>query len=542
MTPGDVTFEPGDRVALVGGRCVVLVAVSVDDPVIARLWALLSADAAVGDVLEELSAGGIRSLPAFVLIERAGRSIHAVARGAGVLEASVAGTARRFSGAGMVAWQEAVIHDVDGVVATVDDEAPAHAAQAGYLVGRGIVPARAVAFGLPLPGIPAAEPASVVAAVPPVAAPEPVEPASDVEPPAQAVGPPADVPRTLAPPTDVVSIDAPVTNGLPTDDVPDVDPPARAVPEAVAAEPDGSPGVAAPAVAALDAEATVVFEEAAPVAASAPPGADRSVVAEPEADDYGHLFGATVFRSVEGAVRQRAEQEAAAELAPPPARLIDGPPPAATPTPLGDHDGHTIKIDRAALARARAAAYDGDHDGHTVKVDRSGGRGRPAEPAGQSAPMVLAAFCASGHPNPPAAIRCLRCSAEVPRVEPVLVARPSLGRLRFSDGVVVDLAGTSVIGRKPQLSGTYGSQLPNLVTVRSPLENVSKSHLEVRVQDWLVHVVDLGSSNGTELTLPGRQPQRLFPNQPALIEPGARIVLGGEVTAVFEGPTVGASA
>jgi hypothetical protein len=49
-----------------------------------------------------------------------------------------------------------------------------------------------------------------------------------------------------------------------------------------------------------------------------------------------------------------------------------------------------------------------------------------------------------------------------------------------------------------------------------------------------VYVKDLGSTNGTVITLPGRAPVRLRPDDLQLLEHGSQITLADEVTVTFE--------
>ncbi|MGH9272392.1 MAG: FHA domain-containing protein [Ilumatobacteraceae bacterium] len=63
---------------------------------------------------------------------------------------------------------------------------------------------------------------------------------------------------------------------------------------------------------------------------------------------------------------------------------------------------------------------------------------------------------------------------------------------------------------------------------------VSRTHAEVRVEDWQATLIDLGSSNGTEVGMPGELLQRLPPGNPIVLAAGVRVDLGGEVSFVVE--------
>jgi len=199
------------------------------------------------------------------------------------------------------------------------------------------------------------------------------------------------------------------------------------------------------------------------------------------------------------------------------AGLTPGPDPAPGPGPeadrLGDHDERTVS--RSALAGLAAAG------------------GRPGPGRG---PTVLSAMCPAGHPNPPSATRCRNCDVAVPAQEPVSVARPSLGRLRATVGGDVELDRPALIGRQPRRAGMVNGEMPQLVEVPNPEQDLSRAHVEVRIEDWQVWVVDLDSSNGTFVALPGRSPERLRAKEPTLIVPGSVIHLSREVTFTFEAP------
>ena len=54
----------------------------------------------------------------------------------------------------------------------------------------------------------------------------------------------------------------------------------------------------------------------------------------------------------------------------------------------------------------------------------------------------------------------------------------------------------------------------------SPNNDISRSHVRFGIDGWLVQVTDLGSTNGTLVTVPGQQPVRLRPHDPFTILAG----------------------
>ncbi len=142
-------------------------------------------------------------------------------------------------------------------------------------------------------------------------------------------------------------------------------------------------------------------------------------------------------------------------------------------------------------------------------------------------PLVEAKPCANGHANPSTAATCAVCGEFLaPGTAAVVhVARPSLGRLQFDDGELVDLDQELLVGRNPDRDTAPARAA--LRRVKTLGEKVSRSHLEVRFQDWDVLVSDCGSTNGT-FVVPhqGGQVVALEPGRPQIVEPGAIVYFG----------------
>jgi hypothetical protein len=119
-------------------------------------------------------------------------------------------------------------------------------------------------------------------------------------------------------------------------------------------------------------------------------------------------------------------------------------------------------------------------------------------------------------------------------VTPITVPRPVLGCLRLSTGDAVSLDRGVLFGRDPRDGATEGIERPNVVKVPSANKDISRNHLEVRVEGWDVLVVDLGSTNGTEVAIPAHAPQRLRIGEPLPIQPGTKVTLADEVSFVYE--------
>jgi pSer/pThr/pTyr-binding forkhead associated (FHA) protein len=73
-----------------------------------------------------------------------------------------------------------------------------------------------------------------------------------------------------------------------------------------------------------------------------------------------------------------------------------------------------------------------------------------------------------------------------------------------------------------------------VVKLPSPTNDISRSHVEVSLDEWHVVVADLNSTNGTTVTAPGQAPVRLRPHEPIPIEPNTEVNLADEVVFRFE--------
>ena len=116
---------------------------------------------------------------------------------------------------------------------------------------------------------------------------------------------------------------------------------------------------------------------------------------------------------------------------------------------------------------------------------------------------------------------------------PSVTAQP-VARLQLSNGESVDVDRSVLVGRAPEARRFTSTDQPRLVTVPSPQQEISSTHLEIRPGSGADHgsavVTDLGSTNGTVLVQPGLAPEELQPGIPVQLIPGAVIDLGDGVT------------
>jgi len=183
-----------------------------------------------------------------------------------------------------------------------------------------------------------------------------------------------------------------------------------------------------------------------------------------------------------------------------------------------------------------AAVTDPDHDGSTVH--------RRAAPTAQAVEegdhlrqstheTVLAARCPAGHLTAAFAPTCRVCHQPVPPQEPERVPRPRLGTLRLPTGDRVPLDRGVVFGRKPVVPDG-SDDWPHLVRLPQDSTYLSRMHLRVELDGWLVLARDLGSRGGTVLRAPGRPPERIRAGEPYVLEPGHVLDLAEDYQIVFE--------
>jgi hypothetical protein len=157
-----------------------------------------------------------------------------------------------------------------------------------------------------------------------------------------------------------------------------------------------------------------------------------------------------------------------------------------------------------------------------------------AEASGEVGNMVQAVRCQHGHLSPPMAVSCRVCGFPLMGQAPVMVPRPTLGVLRLSTGDVVPLDRTVIMGRNPRVDESSEGERPHVVRLPSPGHDISRSHVEIRLDGWHVLLTDLNSVNGTVVTPPWQEPQRVRPNESVPIEPGTVVSLADEVTFRYE--------
>lgn len=236
-------------------------------------------------------------------------------------------------------------------------------------------------------------------------------------------------------------------------------------------------------------EPTVPEPEPSPSAAASAPR--DALVPEPP----------TVPVSAPGLIDSAAVLSVADTLLPADSTLAAAPSTPPEPVPVAEREPASAEaVDETQVRPAPAPEVLGDHDGATISLAEA-----RAQRVSDSAPPPLAP------PRPPAP-----------------------GRIRVSTGQVMLLDRTVVIGRRPRSTRVSGTDLPHLVAVDSPQQDISRSHVELRVEGDSILATDLNTTNGTTLLRPGVDPVRLHPGEGTVVVPGDVIDLGDGITVAIE--------
>ncbi|WP_163542144.1 FHA domain-containing protein [Occultella kanbiaonis] len=195
----------------------------------------------------------------------------------------------------------------------------------------------------------------------------------------------------------------------------------------------------------------------------------------------------------------------------PNARAADARPAAPSPVPAFDPPALHTSVPPAASGGGDAE-IEGDHDGETILVSHL--RSAYAQDAADAVPN-----------QPPSATIVPGVADDALYDEPGPVIM-----LAVSSGPRVPLDRVVLIGRAPESSRFAGALMPRLVTVPSPQQDISRTHVEVRLEGDHVVVTDLRSTNGTMVAVPGNDPRRLHPGEGVPVPVGSLIDLGDGIT------------
>jgi hypothetical protein len=262
---------------------------------------------------------------------------------------------------------------------------------------------------------------------------------------------------------------------------------------------------------------------------------------------YDDLFGRTLRRSVEeAAVRTRADAETES--------CTEGLAPAGTgpeSTVLTHGSGADDRRRQVEERKVAAACPDAEGGPCTASsapgdvIDRVSSIGRtPPEivrrTVGQAPPVparsvaLPGSVCERLHANPPDAARCRWCGARILHGTRT-VPRPPLGLVEISTGEQFLLDRSAIVGRRPRASRAIHDEAPQLITVPSPQQDISRSHVALLLEGWHVIAEDLSTTNGTALRRVGAAPRRLDPGESPVLEDGDVLDLGDGVTLRLHG-------
>ncbi|GAA2063056.1 FHA domain-containing protein [Leifsonia soli] len=143
-------------------------------------------------------------------------------------------------------------------------------------------------------------------------------------------------------------------------------------------------------------------------------------------------------------------------------------------------------------------------------------------------PPAAAVAPAPEHDTPiaPAGPLTVRTDEMFPPTEPVVLPPPRAtfaARIPSGDTIALDVP--VLIGRRPAPQRVDSGAEPRLVTVPSPTQEVSSTHVRIEQSGDAVVVTDLRSTNGTLVTGPGGA-RRLRPGESSVVLAGARVEIG----------------
>lgn len=167
---------------------------------------------------------------------------------------------------------------------------------------------------------------------------------------------------------------------------------------------------------------------------------------------------------------------------------------------------HKPAVNGSVVSPVGVPVAAGDHDGATISLAE-------AQALRKGAPVA---------------------SPEAPTVALPVTPGATIGRIRLSTGQTAELDRTVIVGRRPRSTRASGANLPHLMAVESPQQDISRSHLEIRPEGDTVVVIDLHTTNGSTLLRPGADPVRLHPGEQTLVLSGDTVDLGDGVTIAFE--------
>jgi hypothetical protein len=502
-----LNYQPGPWRGVIAPGAVALFPTTLDGELLERIWRTLDDGHGLSGVLEALTGEfgtNLKAIPPFAVAVASGPELRLAVRGAFRIDVTQAGASDPLTVAGdeVTTWNERVVAAAEGFVVSSEGAD----ASDWFAIRSGIVLCRAVSFRM------AGQ--TGVAAVMPVAAVD-AEPVSvDAE--------PVSVPptETIVPDAVTIAAETVVVPAAVVEPVPETEP-----------EPEPVP-VPEPQPAADDTVDDVVPIEADDFGPT---------VTELPDDAYDHLWGATVVKSVEeAAVRldddESADDDSASSPSPAPSPAPSAPAAAPTPAPAATPAPFTPPAPAPHVSSKEWTAP--PPTGLIDRVPGFAGVGAAAtnwneQSTPTAAKPAAPATSESDHDGLTVTVSELEAMRRLESADEAATAGGP-GRIVLATGDVVSLDRPVIVGRRPRAQRVQGDVLPHLVTVPSPEQDVSRSHLEVRVEGRHVLVVDLDTTNGSVLHRAGTPPLRLTPGEAVLVLSGDIVDIGDGVTLLFE--------
>lgn len=510
---GTTAFSAGADVGLVARNTVGLIAR--DNPSTReRLWKLVSDDAPLDDILDELSSTGLKALPDFGIAQVEGTDVRVVARGRTIISAELSsGETHEIDPSDVRTWIEEVVSDVAAITMSlpIHDGDESDADGETFAVLAGSVPARSLTRRYDAPD----DHAEVAESGAGWTTGDDVESSDAVH--------DSDVVEALAA-EQVEPQDAEVSDAagegdaadeiaaVPDDELDDADDGDADDGDVDDGDVDGNDGDdAAASGGEVAGDAWFEAEDADSGAISAPEPADPQPPAPPTG-----AFDAVAEPVPADLVPADPQPPAPpAPSGPPPSGPgIGGPPPAdpsgAIPSGVGPEATIVVGSDDGPARGPVSSIFD---DAAAPITGATPG----ADPSATLSESELADF-----------------RAGVGQIPPPASGAPVFGVLVFSNGERIDVDRAVLIGRNPKVAGAVEGGLPHIMKFDGPGQGLSRTHAEVRIEDGGIVVEDLQSTNGTEVQLPGQQRRRLRGGEPVSIVPGTLIDFGDELHCTLE--------
>jgi hypothetical protein len=97
-------------------------------------------------------------------------------------------------------------------------------------------------------------------------------------------------------------------------------------------------------------------------------------------------------------------------------------------------------------------------------------------------------------------------------------------RLTFTHGEDHQVLGHTLLGRRP--TQPPGEDSPRLITISDPERSVSKTHLELGIENGTLWIADRWSSNGTVVITPSGIGRLCDPGRRYEVEAGSTVEIG----------------